>query len=380
MFFAKTTAGKRTKPPDHTKTYVAFGVGAVVLIALFVMMSGNTPPAVTKPVVAAPKAATFSPGTHPRTQEIVKWAKAMGEPNLFVIKTHSDLGAIASVLELASGSDDNALLNAIATHESTKFLRELDVVSGTLTSEAAMTDPNGQAVVYISPKPGTDVYQPARGEILVSFQMHGEEVKVTGWSVKLPPIRKKPDPSKMAFVPNKDIAKPAEAEISDSAGTRKVAESQPAAVPHWEKATPEQRAKADQVTADLMRSADPEAPGGLGNKARLSVRSVDERKATIPRVLNAMYELYGDVNGNNLKLIQLDSALREWTGFANNWARADSGDAAKDKAARESSVRQWFAFWYRYSSGQLDDFIDTRDNLEEPLVDDKDKNKKKPGK
>ncbi|HEX5052179.1 MAG TPA: hypothetical protein VFZ65_10435 [Planctomycetota bacterium] len=379
VFFAKAIVGKRAKPPDHTKTYILFGVAGVVLVGLFIMMSGNTAPPAKKPVTYAPTKTTFSLGTHPRALEITKWAQAMSASNLFVIKSYSDVSAIASTLEIPADSDDNALLAAISTHESTKYLRELDPASASLATEEDMTAASGKGIVFVTPKPGDDVYRKnTRGEIEVTFTMAGDQVKVTGWKVKLKPIRDKPDPSKMSFIPNKDIAKPTEAEISDSAGTRKVAESQPAAVPHWEKATPEQRQKADQVVADLLRSADPEAPGGIGNKARLSVRTVDDRKATIPRVLNAMYELYGDVNGNNLKLIQLDAALREWTGFANNYARADSGDATKDKAARESCVRQWFAFWYRYSSGKLDEFIDTRDNLEEPLDDGK--TPKKPGK
>ena len=54
-----------------------------------------------------------------------------------------------------------------------------------------------------------------------------------------------------------------------------------------------------------------------------------------------------------------------------------TADPAKDKAARESCVRQWFAFWWRYSSGDLSEWIDMRENLDEPA---EDPAKKKAGK
>jgi len=371
VFFAKTTAGKRVAAPNNTKNYLLFGGGAlVVLISLIVMSNSNDKPA-PKPPAPHVEIPTFSPGNHPRTHQIVQWGKAMGSGNRLVISTHSDLTALATTLEVPPGDLDK-ICAAIATHDATMLFRELDCDSGTLADEATMSAPSGKATVYLVPKPGDGTYRKkTRGEIEVSFTMEGEQVKVTSWRVSLPPVRDKPLPSKGAFVANKDIAKPDEIEITDTAGTRKVKESKPAPVPHWEKATPAQQAKADQVVADIIKSADPEAPGTLFNRATMSVQTLDDKKAVVPRVLNAMYELYSDVTANNMKLSQLNKALCGFTGFAVNYELVGTGDATKDKALRESQIRQWFAFWWRYSSGDLSEFIDMRENLEEPLPDPK---------
>lgn len=369
-FFPKTTIGKRVKAQDNTKTYVMMGGGALAVIVLFAVMAnsgGGEPAKPSKPPEV--RREVVSRGNHPRTAQIVKWAQAMGTDNRLVIKTHNDLGALAARLEVPAG-DENALFAAIASHDATRYLRELVADSGELESEEAMTAPSGRALVYVTPKPGTDDWKKnTRGELLVSFTMSGDQVKVTGWETKMAPVRNpaKPDDSKRTYVPNKDIARPEEVQVSDSAGTRKVAESKPTPVPHWSEATPAQQQMADKAVADILASANPESPGGLFNRATMSIRSLEDRKAVVPRVLNAMHDLYADVNANNQKLGLLDKALVGWTGYAVNYQLKDSGDPAKDKAARESCVRQWFAFWWRYSSGDLGDFFDMRENLDEPL-------------
>lgn len=146
-------------------------------------------------------------------------------------------------------------------------------------------------------------------------------------------------------------------------------------MPHWEKATPEQQKMADEVVADIIRSADNSAPGPLFNQATMKIQTMADKQATVPRVLNAMYELYADVNANNMKLSQLNRALVAWTGYAVNYQVEAGADPAKDKAQRESCVRQWFAFWWRYH-GDLSEFFDARENLDEPLEDPKAPKKK----
>ena len=237
-----------------------------------------------------------------------------------------------------------------------------------------MTADSGSGLVFVTPKTNDDNYlRNTRGELEVTFRMAGEQVEVTGFRVKMKPIWNpaKPDPYRKGVVQvHKDISAPDQVEITDSAGTRKVQESEPGPLPHWDKATPEQRAEVDQIVADIIRSADNDAPGALFNQATMKVRTLEQKKAAVPRVLNAMYELYGDVNGNNMKLSQLNRALVQWTGYAVNYSVEEFGDAATNKTRRESCVRQWFAFWWRYH-GDLSQFFDTRDNLEEPLEDSK---------
>lgn len=383
VFFAKTTAGKRAQAPDNTKVYIGFGLGAVALVGIFIAMSsGGEPPKKPPPPVVV-KAPAFGRGDHPRTQQIVKWARSIGDGNELVLQTHSDLAAIGKELGLAA-TDDAAVMKELKTHAATTYLREMVCDSGSLVTEADMAAPAGKAKVFVTPKPDDPNYKKnTRGEIEVSFRMEGEQVKVTGFKTALPPVRSLTwvDPSRIAYVPNKDINKPAEVEISDSAGTRKVKESQPAAVPHWSKATPEQQKKADDVVAMILQAAEPQAPGNLFNKATLPIRDLNDKKAVVPRVLNKMFELYGDVNANNMQLNLLDRALRGWTGFAVNYDPSDSSDPAKDKKERESCIRQWFAFWYRYANGELKEFLEEEESLEvKPKEDPNQKNQKKPAK
>ena len=378
VFFGKTTVGKRARTQDNSKVYIGFGIGAVAIIGIFMMMSNSNDKPAPKPKVQEAPKTVYSIGNNPRTDQLVKWGQAIGSDNQLVIGRHSDMTALAKIVEVAPG-DDSAVYAALKTHDSTRYLRELECVSGTLSNEEAMTAATGTGLLFVTPKPGTDDYKAnTRGEIEVTFRADGEQVRVTGWTVKLPPVRNpnKPDPSKTTYIPNKDIAAPTATEITDSAGTRTVKESQPAAVPHWEKATPAQQKMADEVVADILRSADPESPGGIFTRATLRVQELDDRKAVVPRVLNAMYELYSDVNANNMKLSQLNRALVTFTGFAVNYQVESTGDAAKDKGKRESCVRQWFAFWWRYSNGDLSQFLDLREDLEEPLEDPKKKSGK----
>jgi hypothetical protein len=160
------------------------------------------------------------------------------------------------------------------------------------------------------------------------------------------------------FRPHPHIAHPREVEITDSAGTRRVRESTPCALPHWQGATDAHRELADRVVADVGRSAAPDAPGALFTRAAMAPRTLAERRATIPRLLDAMHARYRDVRANNLELSQLDRALRNLTGFAVNYDPFDSGDAARDGQLRESAIRQWFAYWWRHGEPALGDLVE----------------------
>lgn len=373
VFIAKTTAGKRVAAPDHTKVYVGFGIGAVALIGIFALMGGGGEEKKKPPPAPAAKAPAYGRGDHPRTAMLVQWARAIADDNRLVMQTHSDLPALAALFGLPPGSPAETVLQAMREHEATRFLRELDCSSGELLGEADMTAQSGKALLFVTARRDPDgeyTWLPKfNGVLEVSFRMDGDQVKVRDLAVKTPPVRnpQKPDPSRQTYTPSKDIQKPVDVEITDSAGTRKVRESQPTPVPHWEKANDAQRAKADATVALLLQSADPDAPGALFNRAVNGVVSLDDKKAVVPRVLNAMFELYSDVNANYLKISQLDRALRAWTGFAVNYDPAGTGDAARDKASRESCIRQWFAFWYRYANGDLKEFLEAEESLEVPV-------------
>ncbi|MCA8973106.1 MAG: hypothetical protein KDC98_00215 [Planctomycetes bacterium] len=365
VFFPKTTAGKRVKTQDYTKVYVGFGIGALFILITFMMMSGGNDEPVKKTNTPTAPTKVVTRGNHPRTAQLVTWANAIHTRNDLVIGTHSDLAAIATAVE-AGGSDAASVIAALQTHASTQYLRDLECTSGSLTTDADMTGSSGHGDLYLVPAAGNKDYENDRAEVRVAFHMDGEQVKVESWEITRQIRRLTPDPNrKGTFKPNEHIERAQMVEISDSAGTRKVMESEPGPVPHWEGADAVLRQKVDEVIAGVLQSAEEGGPPLA--RFTLKIATMDERKAAVPRALNAMFELYGDVAGNKMKVSQLDRALREWTGFATNFQIKDTGDATKDKTQRESCIRQWFGFWWRYSSGDLSDFLDMRDNLEDPL-------------
>jgi len=369
VFFAKTTAGKRVAAPDHTKVYIGFGVAIVAIIGLFVMSGGSsTPPKKPKKAPAA-KPAAYSTSDHPRAVALEKWAKALGANDQLVLATHTDIQAIAPIVGLGPKVSEGhrwekgEVIEALRTHESTELLRTMDCTA-MLASEDAMTADTGTGKVFVTPKSGDDRFKRnTRGEFTVTFKATDNRIQVNGFTLRLEPVwspGKKP--GTIVYKPNQDIAAPEQKTITDSSGTRVVQESEPAAVPHWKGATPELRALADQVVADIIRSADNSAPASLFNRATMKVRTMEEKQAAVPRVLNAMFDRYSDVNKNNLELSQLNRALIGWTGYAVNYQVPDK-NPAKDKVERESAIRQWFAFWWRYHE-DLSQFFDESEDLE----------------
>ncbi|MCA8952915.1 MAG: hypothetical protein KDE27_25620 [Planctomycetes bacterium] len=371
VFFPKTTAGKRANKQDYTKVYVGFGIAALLIVVTFALMSSDTEPEVKPKPKVVDTGPQFTIGTHPRTAQVVKWAQAVRSDGQLVLDSHSDLPALATFLGIESSAPSDVFA-ALRTDARTQWLRDLECTSGSLLSEAMMSSATGTCVVYLVPEPGNKDYRnDDRAELNVQFRMEGDQVKVQSWEIARHIMRLTPDPNRKTIAVNKNIKAAENVEITDSAGTRKVLESEPGPMPHWEKADAALRAKVDEVVAGVLRSVDSDGPPLA--RFTLKIQSLEDRKAAVPRALNAMYELYGDVNANKMKISQLDRALRDWTGYAVNFQVADSSDPAKDKKERESCVRQWFGFWWRFSESGLEDFFDMRENLEEPLESEKDK-------
>lgn len=379
VFFAKATVGKRVAAPDHTKAYIGFGVAAVAIIGLFAL-SNSGPKEVKKPAAAKKvEVAPYGRSDHPRALGLEKWAKSLASNNQLVLTSHTDIQAIGEllgvtatststsegVLTAASKADSAKVLAALISHKSTELLRTMDCTT-MLETDADMTAASGNGLIYVTPKSGDDRFKRnTRGTFTVTFKANGNSIKVSSFAIKQKPVYLRgKDPSKIYFTGNKDIARPDEVEITDSAGTRKVSESKPAAVPHWAKATPEQRALADEVVAGILAAAVPSAPGALFNRATLKVRGPESTKAAVPRVLNAMFACYSDVITNHQKLILLDRALYQWTGYAVNYPARPTGNDETDTKRRQSCIRQWFGHWYRYHDN-LDAFIDSHEDLDD---------------
>ncbi len=382
VFPARHTAGRKAHAPDYTKAYLAFGGFGLVLVVLFLVMSnsGGSKAKEAKAQTQAnaqaqanqKKGDAYSVGTHPRAVQLQRWAEAFATDNRLVMKTNTDLTAVGKLLG-APDRDPDAALSALATHTLTQPLRDFAVASATLAGNDDMTAETGRGTVFLVPKANDARWRKdTRGELEVTFRKDdGDTILVTGWTLKSEPAPAKGG-GRAASKPSTTDApiaqgdKPAEAEISDSGGTRKVAEAEPRAMGHWEKATPELQKFADQVVADILFSVSGE-PGAAGkaNRATLSVRTADEASAVVPRILNAMFELYADPIANNDKLSQLNKAIYTIVGWSVNYQVQGTGDDAKDKAARQSCVRQWFA-WYHSNKANLLKNREEQENLDDP--------------
>ncbi len=368
VFVAKTTAGRRIQKPDYTKAYIGFAVAIVVIISIFVMLGsgGDEPVRRKKTVAEVPKTPQYNPGTHPRAIELAKWARAFGSNNQLILNTHSDRRALAKQLGVElDRADPNAFTTTLQQHASAELLREMQCDSAQLDSDQDMSASTGSAKLYVTPKDGDARFKRnTRGTFSVTFSMEGDTPKVTSFTLLQKPVYSAgKDPAVKRYEVNEQIAEAESITITDSGGTRKVQESKPGPMAHWADATPQQREMADKCVADIITSADDNAPGGLFNRATLKISEMPDKQAVIPRVLNAMYERYEDPNAHNMELSQLNRAMANWTGFAVNYQVRSSGDDAKDKLERQSCVRQWFAFWRRYHK-DLSEWIDESDDLE----------------
>jgi hypothetical protein len=376
IFPARHAAGRRAHAPDHTKAYVVFGIVALGLVAMFaVLASSSDKPAAKANQAAKAQAnpgANYTVGTHPRSAQLLRWAEAVASGNRLVLQTHTDLTAVGKLLGAPYGEAD-AALKAIASNPLAAPLRELASVSAVLASEADMTAPTGTGILYVVPKPEDARYRKdTRGEIELTFRKESDDqIVVTGWRMKTEPVRAAGQPKDAPKPADAGLGalagdKPAQVEITDSAGTRKVTETKPQALGHWPKATPEQQKFADQIVADILFSLSDE-PGAAGKftRATLQVRTLDEASAVVPRILNAMFELYEDPTANNDKLSQLNKALYAITGWSVNYQVRSSEDAAKDKAERQSCVRQWFG-WYQQNQANVLRYREAEETGDEP--------------
>jgi hypothetical protein len=368
-FFAKTAAGKRAHKPDNTRVYVGLGIFAVVAIVGLVMLN-QSPKPVPKPAPVVTGPSQLDIDREQRRGQVRRWAEKVSQGDLIGVRQTSDMGALQAALgvsaELIGDERDQAIMAAMRTHDATRLLHEMDGKNASVDvpSEFAQT-PTGKATLYLTTLPGDDTFDAKAGaQVELDFRAEGSELRVTGFKLTMRPVRRKPRPEDAGkyFKPSTEIARPEDKELQVGGQIVKVRESQPVALAHEAGTTPEQQQKIDALVADLLRSADPEAPGALFGRTCNELEKIG--KPAIARLLNAMHDLYPDVNGNNQKLSQLDRCLLQLTGMQFAYDVRGTGDAAKDKAARESTVRQWFAWWWRFANDTHTDAIEREENLE----------------
>lgn len=368
VFFPKAGATKRPKAKDYTKAYMGFGVGAVLVVGTLMLMNrgGDTPPA--KPVVAdTSKSAQLQLDRKARAEQGMRWGRAVAAADLLTLRNYSDLSAMATVLgvdaTLIGDARDQAIVAALQKHDATRLFSEMECSTADV-SEAAVEAGSGAMTFYFNNKPGDTTFDPKAGaQVTAQWSMQGSQMRVASFEVTAKPIVRgtRAGDTKNTFKPSEEIAKPKVVETNRGGALVKVQESDPAPIAHLADTPEPMRQKVDALVKDLIASADPESPGALFNRSSNALKEIG--KPAMPRLVNALYELYPDVNGNNQKISQVTRCLLSMTGMAFAYDVRGTGDAAKDKAARESVIRQWFAWWWRFANDTHEDAIDQSEDL-----------------
>ena len=378
-FFAKTTVGQRTRPPDNSKTYIGLGVTALVIIAGLVAISWPDPePRRSKPLIRGTNALSeLDLKQEKRRGQAIQWAGFMGDSDMIGIRSMTDVKALAGQLgvqpDLTGDAFDSAFLEHAKRDDCTRLLFEMKCTGAEVSRQATEND-GGPATLYMIAKPGDPTYDKVAGaRIEIQWRLaEGGQMIVNGYQLTVPPvIRGRRPGSGNRIKPSEDVEAPETREISLGGETIKVYESPPAPLGHLKGTTPEQQARIDELVAQLIHSADPESPGYLFSRAtnaldKLVVLQEDgkERKPAIPRLLNALHDFYPDVMANNDKIRQVTRALLRLTGM--QFAYDFRGDQPAKKPARESSIRQWFAWWWRYANDSHTEAIDKEEDLDSP--------------
>jgi hypothetical protein len=388
-FFPKTAVGKRPRPKDNSKAYFGVAAAVVLIIGSFVLIkSGGTARAAPP---TAPEEKSVDLAHNPRTLRIVAWAQRVAAGDSMSIRDGSDMEAMQKFFGIepdksyaaTAGGDrdqlDAAILAAFKTDKKTRFFRQMSCDYGTLTDPIGATADTGSVVLNLSPKPEFTYYnQRARCDIVVDFRIDkaSDMPKVTGWQVKMPPLFNGRDPEKPLgedeYIPHAKIAAP---KVVTGADGITNTESPPVALDHLPETPADMRKQIDDAVAEIIRSADPDSPGPLFNRTVAKMKTFllpggdpekDAGRPAVPRLLNAMYEMYGDVAANNMKLSQVDRCLRQLTGCAFDYQVTPSADPNKDNAVRQAAIRRWFAFWQHYHKGNFTKLIEKEEDLTMP--------------
>lgn len=373
-FFAKTTVGKRARKTDNTRVYLGFGLGALVIVVTMIAINAGggseASPRRFEPVKSGPSEAEIA--QERRRDQLMRWAGVVAREDIFGIRNQSDMPALAQALGMTTDPSapgfDSEFLAALKQHDAGRLLFEMEISAADVSPEAVAAG-GGLATLFLRTKPGDEVYDAkAGGRLDVQWRATGDELRVTGLSVTkgFAPIQRgiRPGDEGKYFKPSEDIARPKEAEMNIAGKSFKVNESEPVPLGHEPGTTPQQQAEIDEWVAKLIESADPMSPGPLFMRATMALEKIG--KPAVPRLLNALHDLYPDVTANNDKIKQVTRCLLTVTGMQFAYDFRGEGDAATVKKNRESSIRQWFAWWWRYANDTHTAGIEEEEDLDAP--------------
>jgi len=371
-FFPKTTGGRRASAAAAQNQAKPFIIGGVLLVGLIVVgviisnvSSGNTSAKSKRKQVDE----VVADATNPRVDAGISWVTACATNDAFRFAQYSDLGALQAKLGVwperpfaTIPSTDytdlaKAILEAMPENEDAAPLRELETPGSGSIDEKQARAAAGKVTVYwnMDAKEG---WAAGRGQIHLSYTYANGVGRISDWMWDGRPRLARPKGGGK-FVAHDQIAAPTQTEMEIDGQLMTIRESPIIPLDHLEDTPEAQRVEIDRLVSLLLD----DSRGGNFNQAVDALKKIG--RPAIPRLLNKIHELHGDLTGNNIQLSQLVRCLRVMTGAAHNYPVADhlKPNPQATSAERLSSLRQWFAFWYRYHKGEYDELIDKDEDL-----------------
>lgn len=345
------------------------GGGAVVVVLgiIIVASSGGTPPPPPPEVKAAPE---MGWGTE-RVQLTAKWMQAIGKSDRIELAVSTDLDAFqkrfalgdSRMVSTLSGEARTQLkdqiLDALLTKDETKLLREFEPYNGRLVDASMVTAATGRASLDINAKPEVrDRYVAPEGSIEVSFTTRDGKLLVDGFSVTSEPKVKVEKVVKPKV--RHDVIKKPDSKVVERGGKKfRIYEAEVVPLEHLADTPPELRAEIDRLIPELTR-----ADLVPRERSKIKARLRDIGKPAVPRLLTRFNDIKADSPEGVAQLTQIDALLRDMSGQAWGFSAAQNtvlASAKENEDARQSALKQWYAWWYYSFDKPLDAAFDKED-------------------
>lgn len=349
--FVARPQGAKGSVSSGSSTGVLIGVGAgvvVLLFALFLMSRSSDEPVAAKtptpaPVVAPPPSTTLDTGwKNEHVQAMVKLHTAAFAGDRDTVKTLLHGGRIwAREHTSAEGVLDPAVapFESLPPHERVVALdrwaeelcagsaKELVADWQPFDGELVEEDESG-AFVRINARPRAGGVESRWIEWHLAKD--GNRLKAWKWERWFSPDELKAAKKKKGY------------EVKTLSDGSVVHEREPAPLGHLEDTPAELRKEIDGLLVTML---DLEL---TKEGARARRRLVEIGRPAIPPLLTKFFEIPADTQENRIRCNMIDQALSDITGQSFGYAPGEAGTAAgTSEERRESSIKQWFAWWYK---------------------------------
>lgn len=348
--FVARPQGAKGSVTSGSSTGVVIGVGAGVVVlafALFVMSRSPDEPVAAQttapaPVVAPPPTTLETGWKNEQVQAMVKLHTAAFAGDRDTVKTLLHGGRIwAREHTSAEGVLDPAVapFESLPPHERVvaldRWAEELCTGAGKelvadwqpFDGELVEQDDTG-AFVRLNVKPRAGGVESRWIEWHLARD--GTRFKAWKWQRWLSPDEVKAEKKKKGY------------EVKTLSDGSIVHEREPAPLAHLEDTPEELRKEIDGLLATML---DLELTKE-GSRARRRV--VEIGRPAIPALLTKFFEIPADSEDNRIRCNMIDQALSDITGQSFGYAPGEAGTAAgTSEERRQSSIKQWFAWWYK---------------------------------